>query len=48
MATPGTQLQFSGLARKLVQDGLISDAQAKEAHDGAAKKKLYEQKYCSP
>jgi len=39
MATPGTQVQLSGLARKLVQDGLITDAQAQQAKEGSAKKK---------
>ena len=40
MATPGAKIQFSGLARKLVQDGLISDAQAQEAYEAATKKKI--------
>jgi type IV pilus assembly protein PilB len=40
MATPGTKIQFSGLARKLVHDGLITDAQAQEAYEAATKKKV--------
>jgi type IV pilus assembly protein PilB len=40
MATPGTKIQFSGLARKLVQDGLISDVQAQQAYEAATKKKV--------
>ncbi len=39
MATPGTKIQFSGLARKLVQDGLLSDSQAQEAYEAANKQK---------
>jgi len=38
MATPGAKIQFSGLARKLVQDGLITDAQAQEAYEAATRK----------
>ncbi len=33
-------MRFSGLARKLVQDGLITDAQAQEAFESANKKKV--------
>jgi type IV pilus assembly protein PilB len=40
MATPGTKLQFSGLARKLVQDGLISDVQAQQAYEAATRNKV--------
>ena len=40
MATPGAKIQFSGLARKLVHDGLISDAQAQEAFQAATKNKV--------
>jgi type IV pilus assembly protein PilB len=40
MATPGAKIQFSGLARKLVQDGLISDVQAQEAYEAATRKKI--------
>ena len=40
MATPGTKIQFSGLARKLVHDGLITDAQAQEAFEAATRKNI--------
>ena len=40
MATPGAKIQFSGLARKLVHDGLISDAQAQEAFEAATINKV--------
>ncbi len=40
MATPGSKIQFSGLARKLVQDGLISDAQAQEAYEASSRNKV--------
>jgi len=40
MATPGTKIQFSGLARKLVHDGLISDVQAQEAFEAATRNKV--------
>jgi type IV pilus assembly protein PilB len=40
MATPGAKIQFSGLARKLVQDGLITDVQAQEAYEAATRKKV--------
>ena len=40
MATPGAKIQFSGLARKLVHDGLISDSQAQEAFEAATKNKV--------
>jgi type IV pilus assembly protein PilB len=39
MATPGAQIQLSGLARKLVQDGIITDQQAQQANEASAKKK---------
>src|SRR3569833_3347486 len=32
--------RFSGLARKLLTDGLLSDEQARQAHDDALKKKI--------
>ena len=40
MATPNTQIPLSGLARKLVQDGLLSDAQAQQANAEALKAKV--------
>ena len=40
MATPSAKIQFSGLARKLVHDGLISDVQAQEAYEAATKNKV--------
>ena len=40
MATPGTKIQFGGLARKLVHDGIITDVQAQEAYEAATKKKI--------
>lgn len=40
MATPGTKIQFSGLARKLVQEGLISDVQAQQAYEAATRNKV--------
>ena len=40
MATPNTQIPLSGLARKLVQDGLLSDAQAQQANSEALKSKV--------
>jgi len=40
MATPGVKIQFGGLARKLVQDGLLTDSQAAEAFEKAKKKKI--------
>ena len=40
MATPNTQIPLSGLARKLVQDGLLSDAQAQQANNEALKAKV--------
>ena len=40
MATPGEKIQFSGLARKLVHDGLISDIQARQAYEAAALRKV--------
>ena len=39
MATPNTQIQIGGLARRLVQDGLLDQAKAKSAHDAALKSK---------
>ncbi|MDH5182172.1 MAG: type IV-A pilus assembly ATPase PilB [Gammaproteobacteria bacterium] len=39
MATPTTKIPLSGLARKLVQDGLLSEPQAQKAHaDSLAEK----------
>jgi len=40
MATPSAQMKLSGLARKLVLDGLLSEADAVKAQDTATKKKL--------
>ena len=40
MATPGEKIQFSGLARKLVHDGLISDIQARQAYEAATLRKV--------
>ena len=40
MATPNTQIPLSGLARKLVQDGLLSDAQAQQAIDSLNAKEV--------
>jgi type IV pilus assembly protein PilB len=40
MATPSSQMKLSGLARKLVLDGLLSEADAVKAQDVATKKKL--------
>jgi type IV pilus assembly protein PilB len=40
MATPSAQMKISGLARKLVLDGLLSEADAVKAQDTATKKKL--------
>ena len=40
MATPSAQMKLSGLARKLVLDGLLSEADAIKAQDTATKKKL--------
>ncbi len=39
MVQASSKLQFSGLARRLVQDGLITDQQAQEAYTAATKKK---------
>ena len=39
MVQASSKLQFSGLARRLVQDGLITDQQAHEAHAAATKQK---------
>lgn len=39
MATPSTQMNLNGLARKLVNDGLLSDSAALNAQEQAAKKK---------
>ncbi len=39
MVQASSKLQFSGLARRLVQDGLITDQQAQEAHAAATKQK---------
>jgi len=40
MATPKAQMNLSGLARKLVLDGLLSETDAVKAMDTATKKKL--------
>ncbi|MGD8711733.1 MAG: type IV-A pilus assembly ATPase PilB [Thiohalophilus sp.] len=40
MATPGVQMQLSGLARKLVQDGILSDADAQKASSESLKQKV--------
>lgn len=39
MVQASSTLRFSGLARRLVQDGLITDQQAQEAHAAATKQK---------
>ncbi|MFP4609441.1 MAG: type IV-A pilus assembly ATPase PilB [Thiohalophilus sp.] len=39
MATPGVQMQLSGLARKLVQDGILSDADAQKASSESLQQK---------
>lgn len=39
MATPSAQMNLNGLARKLVNDGLLSDTAALNAQEQAAKKK---------
>ena len=40
MATPSAQMKISGLARKLVLDGLLSEPDAVKAQEAATKKKL--------
>ena len=40
MATPKAQMNLNGLARKLVSDGLLSDADAQKAQSEAEKKKM--------
>ena len=40
MATPKAQMNLNGLARKLVSDGLLSDADAQKAQETAEKKKI--------
>jgi type IV pilus assembly protein PilB len=40
MATPKAQMNLNGLARKLVSDGLLSDADAQKAQAAADKKKV--------
>jgi type IV pilus assembly protein PilB len=40
MATPKAQMNLNGLARKLVSDGLLSDADAQKAQEEAGKKKI--------
>ncbi|TDY01168.1 type IV-A pilus assembly ATPase PilB [Thiohalophilus thiocyanatoxydans] len=40
MATPGVQMQLSGLARKLVQDGILSDADAQKASAESLQQKV--------
>ena len=40
MATPSSQMMLSGLARKLVIDGLLTEADAVKAQEQSAKKKV--------
>ena len=40
MATPKAQMNLNGLARKLVNDGLLSDVDAQKAQETANKKKM--------
>jgi len=40
MATPSSQMMLSGLARKLVMDGLLSEADAIKAQEQSTKKKM--------
>jgi len=40
MATPGVQMQLSGLARKLVHDGVLSDSDAQKASAESIKQKM--------
>ena len=40
MATPSAQMNLNGLARKLVNDGLLSDVDAQKAQEQANKKKI--------
>jgi type IV pilus assembly protein PilB len=40
MATPSLQIPLSGLARKLVQDNILSEADAKKAQDESVKQKM--------
>ncbi len=40
MATPSAQIPLGGLARKLVQDGLLNANQAKQAHSDALEQKI--------
>lgn len=40
MATPQAQIPLSGLARRLVSDGLLDSAQAQKAHGESIKKKV--------
>ncbi len=40
MATPKAQMNLNGLARKLVNDGLLSDVDAQKAQEAANKKKV--------
>ena len=40
MATPSAQMNLSGLARKLVLDGLLQESDAIKAQDAANKKKI--------
>ncbi|MDH3805571.1 MAG: hypothetical protein OEU90_08885, partial [Gammaproteobacteria bacterium] len=40
MAVTASQSNLAGLPRRLVQDGLISEAQLLEATDGAKKEKV--------
>jgi len=40
MATPATQIHLSGLARRLIADGLLNDEQALKAQESAQKEKV--------
>ena len=40
MATPNAQIRLSGLARRLVQDELLSEDDAEQAHEKALKDKV--------
>ena len=40
MATATTQMNLNGLARKLVEDGVIEQAKAFSAQEAATKKKM--------
>ena len=40
MATPNPQIQLGGLARKLVQDGLLAEGKAIDAQNASLKEKV--------